>query len=137
MLGELVFESTGKITSQRVLSVENGVPRFEISVKGTGILRGITEVTETWTYWNMPMSEGVTYGEGRGVLITINGSEMATGSGRGIGKATSLGKTRWSGEIFYSTDSKNKLAFLNNMIGINEDEVDTSGSYVHKLWEWK
>ena len=30
MLGELILESKGRITSQRVLSVENGIPKLEI-----------------------------------------------------------------------------------------------------------
>jgi hypothetical protein len=51
MVGELLFESKGKITGQRVLSVVNGIPKLEISVTGTGIFTGSLEVTETWTYW--------------------------------------------------------------------------------------
>jgi hypothetical protein len=30
MLGELLVESKGKITGQRVLSVENGIPKLEV-----------------------------------------------------------------------------------------------------------
>jgi hypothetical protein len=40
MLGELLFESKGKITDQRILSVENGIPKQEISVTGTGTFTG-------------------------------------------------------------------------------------------------
>ena len=85
----------------------------------------------------MPISECVVYGEGQGVVMTADGSETAMGSGRGIGKSTSSGKTRWTGDIFFSTNSKNKFFSLNNMVGVNEDEVDSSDDYVHKLWEWK
>jgi len=49
MLGELLFESRGRVTGQRVLSVENGVPKLEISIAGTGIFNGSLEVTTTWT----------------------------------------------------------------------------------------
>ena len=49
MLGELIYESKGKITGQRVLSIENAVPKIELSVKGKGTLNGSTEVTEIWT----------------------------------------------------------------------------------------
>jgi hypothetical protein len=34
MLEELIFESTGKIIGQLVLSVENGVPRLEFTATG-------------------------------------------------------------------------------------------------------
>jgi hypothetical protein len=37
LLGALLFESKGKITGQRVLSVENGNPKLEVSITGTGI----------------------------------------------------------------------------------------------------
>ena len=36
MLEELIFESTGKIVGQRVLSVENGIPKLEITATGSG-----------------------------------------------------------------------------------------------------
>jgi hypothetical protein len=51
MLGELIYESKGRITGQRVLSVENGIPKLEVSISGTGKLTGNIEVTENWTYW--------------------------------------------------------------------------------------
>jgi hypothetical protein len=84
MLGQLLYESKGKITCQRVLSIENAVPKIELSVKGKGTLNGSTKVTEIWTYWNMQRSNGITYGEGQGVLTTIDGSEVASATGRGI-----------------------------------------------------
>lgn len=62
---------------------------------------------------------------------------MATATGRAEGKRIELGKTRYVGAIFYETHSKDKLAFLNHLVGVNEFEVDPSGNYEHKLWEWK
>jgi len=35
MSGELLFESKGKITGHRVLTVENGIPKLEIAIAGT------------------------------------------------------------------------------------------------------
>ena len=64
MLGELIIESKGKITGQRVLSVENGIPKLEISISGTGKLTGNIEVTESWTYWAIQRPDGTSYGEG-------------------------------------------------------------------------
>jgi hypothetical protein len=40
MLGELLFESKWKIIGQRILSVENGIPKLEILAAGTGIFTG-------------------------------------------------------------------------------------------------
>lgn len=137
MLGELLFESKGRITGQRVLSVENGIPKFEISIAGTGIFTGSLEVTETWTYWAIQRSDGTSYGEGQGVIMTKDGHEVATATGRGEGKMYEPGKMRYVSALFYETNSKNKLAFLNHLIAVNEYEVDAQGNYEHKLWEWK
>jgi hypothetical protein len=137
MLGKLIFESKGKITGQRVLSVANGIPKLEVSVTGTGIFNGNIDVTETWTYWTIQRPDGTSYGKGRGVIMTKDGSEVATATGHGDGKMTDSGKMRYPGAIFYETSSKNKLAFLNHLVGVNEYEVDASGNYEHKLWEWK
>jgi hypothetical protein len=49
---------------------------------------------------------------------------------------TDEGKMKYPGVIF-ETNSKNKLAFLNHLIGVNEYEVDALGNYLHRLWEWK
>jgi hypothetical protein len=70
MLGELLFESRGKITGQRVLSVDNGIPKLEISVRGIGIFTGSLEVTESWIYWTSQRSNGTSQGEGQGIVIT-------------------------------------------------------------------
>ena len=47
MLGQLLFESRGRITGQRILSIDNGIPKFEMSIAGTGIFTGSLEVKQT------------------------------------------------------------------------------------------
>jgi hypothetical protein len=137
MLGELLFESKGKITGQRVLSVENGITKLEISIAGNGIFTGSLEVKTSWTYWTIQRPDGTSYSEGRGIIMTKDGTEVATATGRGEGKMTESGKMRYVSALFYETYSKNKLSFLNHLIGVNEYEVDASGNYEHRLWEWK
>jgi len=137
MLGELIYESKGKIIGQRVLSVENGIPKLEISVSGVGKLMGNVEITETWTYWAIQRPDGMSYGAGYGIIMTKDGSEVATATGRGDGKMTDSGKMRYKSAIFYETNSNNRLALLNRLLGVNEYEVDGSGNYEHRLWEWK
>jgi hypothetical protein len=29
------------------------------------------------------------------------------------------------------------IAFLNNMVGVFESEIDADGNFSEKLWEWK
>jgi hypothetical protein len=137
MLGELLFESKGRITGHRVLSVENGIPKLELSIAGTGIFSGSLEVTTTWTYWAIQRSDGTSYSQGQGVIMTKNGLDMATATGRAAGKMVESGKMRYVGAIFYETHSEDKLAFLNHLMGVNEYEVDALGNYEHRLWEWK
>ena len=137
MLGELLFESKGKITGHRVLSVENGIPKLEISIAGTGLFAGSLEVTTTWTYWAIQRPDGTSYSEGQGVIMTKDGREMATATGRTEGKMVESGKMRYVGALFYETHSENRLAFLNHLVGVNVYEVDALGNYKHRLWEWK
>lgn len=137
MLGELILESNGRITGQRVLSVDNGIPKIEVSVAGTGVFTGSIEVTEMWTYLTIQRPDGTTQGEGQGVMMTKDGSEVITVTGRGEAKMSGSGTMRYAAATFYTTNSKNKLAFLNHLIGVDEYEVDASGNYTHRLWEWK
>src|SRR5215831_14892318 len=136
MLGELIFESKGRITGQRVLSVEGGIPKSEISISGTGLFNGSLEVTETNTYSSIRRPDGTSYGEAQGVIMTKDGSEVSIATGRGEGKTTGSGKMRFVGALFEKY-SKDKLSFLNHLIGLSEYEVDEFGNYEHKLWEWK
>jgi hypothetical protein len=82
MLGKLLFGSKGKITSRRVLSVENGIPKLEISIAGTGIFTGSQEVTITWTYWVIQRPDGTSYSQGQGVIMTKDGRDVTTATGR-------------------------------------------------------
>ena len=52
-------------------------------------------------------------------------------------KMVESGKLRYVGALFYETRSKDKLAFLNHLVGVNEYELDALGNYEHRLWEWK
>src|SRR5918996_4530346 len=136
-VGQLLFESRGRITGQWLLSVENGIPKFETSIAGIGIFTGSLEVTTTWTYWAIQRSDGTSYSQGQGVIMTRDGREVATATGRAEGKMIRSGKLRFVGAIFYETHSENKLAFLNHLVGVNEYEVDALGNYEHRLWQWK
>jgi hypothetical protein len=53
-----------------------------------------------------------------------------------MGRFTASG-IKWRGAIFYRTSSTGKLAFLNNVVGLLEAEVDTEGTFTEKIWEWK
>jgi hypothetical protein len=98
---------------------------------------GSLEVKTSWTYWTIQRPDGTSHSEGQGIIMTKDGSEVATATGRGEGKMTESGKMRYVSALFYEINSKNKLSFLDHLIGVNEYEVDASGNYEHRLWEWK
>jgi hypothetical protein len=105
-------------TGQRVPSVENGIPKLEVSISGTGTFTGSLELTENWTCWTTQRPDGTSYAEGKDVIMTKDGKEVATATGRSEGRMIDSGKMRYPGAIFYEMNSKNKLAFLNHLIGV-------------------
>jgi hypothetical protein len=136
-LGELIEESRGKITGQRVLDVQ--VPKMETSFTMEGNYRG-TPCTDVGTYTSMLREGGVLFGEGQGIVTTKDGQGMATWIGQGIGRFTGPGKVSFRGSIFFktpSTSGEGKLSNFNNMVGVFEYEADEIGNCSSKTWEWK
>jgi hypothetical protein len=135
MLGEMIGEGKGKITSVRVLPFEGTGPRLEVSFQGAGKLLE-QEITEVGTYISMLTPHGVLHGAGQGLITTKNG-EIATWTGIGVGRPTGHGMAAsWRGSICYQTSS-NHLSGLNQISAVFEYEVDENGNTVEKLWEWK
>ena len=118
------------------MDVEGGIPKTETSFSETGNYRG-AETTSTITYWSTPRPGGAIYGQGKGIVMSKDGQEMATWTGQGMGRFTNPGKIRLTGSLFFSTSSTGKLAFLNNLVGVFEYETDESGNTSSKAWEWK
>lgn len=135
MLGNMIYESKGQITNQRVIGIEG--PSLEISLSSNGIINGEIEVTETVTYESTPQQGGIIYGEGQGILMTKDGNEIVTVQPQGIGKYVGSGSVRFAGSVFFNTLSNGKLAFLNDLVGVFEYEMDASGVSHVKVWEWK
>jgi hypothetical protein len=133
MLGELIGEMEGKVSSQRVIDVKG--PTMETSVTASGRLRGV-QVTETLTYVANTSSKGVLHGVGNGIITTEDG-DIATYTGEGIGKFDASGVLNWRGAIFFETSSEEKLGFLNNIVAVFEAQVDAQGNFTDKTWEWK
>lgn len=133
MLGELIGETTGKMSGQRVIDLEG--PTTETNVSSIGTLRGIS-VTQMLTYVAGQTSKGIIHGIGKGIISTEDG-EIATFTGEGIGRFDSTGGLKWRGAMFFHTSSAGKLEFLNNVVGVFESNVDTSGNFTDKIWEWK
>jgi hypothetical protein len=132
MLGEIIGEMKGKISSQRVMDSEG--PEVETNISASGSFRGV-QVTETLTYVASPSAKAILHGVGEAVVISANG-EMATFTGEGIGRFDSSGTLKWRGAIFFKTSSTGDLQFLDNLVAVFEAEVDAQGNFSDKIWEW-
>lgn len=136
-LGELIEESRGKITGQRVLDVQ--VPKMETSFTMEGNYRG-TSCTDIGTYTSVLREGGVLQGEGQGIITAKDGQGMATYTVQGTGRFTGPGKASFRGSLFFKippTFEGGKLSDLNNMVGVFEYEVDEMGNVSSKTWRWK
>ena len=133
MLGEQIYEATGKRTGRRVLSADGGF-KVEVSFDGTGKLIGI-DVIEIGTYWSESRPDGSLYGEGQGVMLSPDGTS-ATWKGSGVGKIAPGGAVSYRGAVYYTSTSP-KLARLHTVAQVFEFEVDPQGNTRTKGWEWK
>ena len=133
MLGELIYESRGKRTGRRVLSVDGGF-KVEVSFESAGKLLGV-DTNEIGTYWSGARADGSLYGEGQGVVLAADGS-TAMWKGQGVGKFVGGGAVSYRGAVYYNSTSP-KFARLNNVAQVFEFEVDPQGNTQTKGWEWK
>jgi hypothetical protein len=99
MLGEKIGEMSGKIGSQRVLSIAEGQLKMETSMQGNGTLLGVN-VKEIGTYIAVFLPDGTQHGEGRGIMMTADG-QIATWTGHGVGKANKDGTASYRGSLIF------------------------------------
>ncbi|MGD1834382.1 MAG: hypothetical protein ACPKPY_12540 [Nitrososphaeraceae archaeon] len=138
MLVDKIGDLRGKITSQRVIDATNS-PKIEFNVSTVGTFRDI-EVTELHTYVSITGFDGIPYGQTNGIIMTKEGSESIGFTGHATGYYTeTAGKMRYIGSIYFkvSSSTKEKLAFLNNVLGVFENDIDELNNSEIRIWEWK
>ncbi len=132
MLGDMIGELRGQVTGNRVLSAEC-CPKMESSFQDIGKLLDV-DVTDIGSFWTIFKEDGGLYGEGQGIFFTNDG-EIVSWNAQGVGKMK--GKAaEWRGSAFFNTTSE-KLASLNNIVGLFEYSIDQEGHTIDKLYEWK
>ncbi len=135
-LGDPFYTERTKATSIRVIDVING-PKVEISFSGNGTIRDSINVTDIGTIWTLPISGGMIYSEGQGLLTTQQG-EMATYTQQAIGQFTPEGRVVFHGSVFFKALSPTgQLASLDNQMGIYNYESDIAGNAIRQVWEWQ
>ncbi len=138
MLGELIFEETGKIIGQRILPVERG-PRIEVTFESHGKVLGVASYNRG-TYVAEVQPDGSLVGEGQGVVVTPEG--IVTWQGKGTGHMVPSGDAvggytvQYRGAIFPATGSAG-LSRLNGMCLAFEFDTDQNDAITARAWEWK
>jgi hypothetical protein len=127
-LGEPYFVEKGKSTIQK----ETGPNITQYTFTANGTMNGNIEVTDTGEFLSISKGDNFIYEPGKGVIMTKDGSETANYTSIDVGNSTD-----YQGASAYSTNSTGKLSFLNNILGIYKGEVDESGNFVLKEWQWK
>ena len=130
MLGELVYESRGKVIGMRVLP--NG--KLEETAVEQGVVYG-EEYSTTYTAEVGYRPDGTGYIEFRGFYTTKSGL-MGKFTGMGNGIVRPDGTSTWRGSVCYSNPPGNH-AKLNGIAVVWEVELDKDGNDHNKGWEWK
>lgn len=135
MLGEMINEERGKITSVRVLPSEGGLPKVEASFSAIGKLLGM-EISDLGTYCSTVLPDGSMRGSGQGIVTTRSG-DVATWTGEGVGRSTGKGMgAHWRGAVYFTTSAAS-LRRLTEVAVLFEYDVDAEGNTLAKNWEWK
>ena len=126
MLGEKLYEWTGKVQGQRVLPADAEGPRMEITFagpfQGHGRLASYKGIGNA-SYIAVARPDGSFYGEGQGIVMSEKQETIAL-KGFGIG-AIKDGKFSYRGALTFQTTSST-LLWLNKVVGVHEFEQDLS-----------
>jgi hypothetical protein len=138
MLGDIIYETKiGKLIGTRLMSVEEGTPKIEVTISQEGILNKSMDATSLVTFWSAQQKDGSIYAQGQGVLM-LKDDRAATATWIGKGIAHYHDQIRRDvGSVFFRSSNNDRLAFLNNMVGVFEYEILEEGTSKGKIWEWK
>jgi len=87
------------------------------------------------------LPNGLAIDKGQSLIVTEGDDgtaeqENATTTFVDISRMNSDGTGTGTGVVFFNTNSTGQLAFLNNMVGINQAELSPEGGNI-RVWEWK
>lgn len=138
MLGEKIFEWTGKVQGQRILPPVGDNPRMEITFggpfQGAGRLSAFKGIG-TATYWAISKPDGIFAGEGHGIIMSDSGEGFSS-TGFGLGRLNN-GKFTYRGAATFHAAAAN-LNWLNGVVGVFEFEQDMNTQNIHFIcFEWK
>ena len=95
------------------------------------------DVTNTGTFWSIPLEDGIFYGEAKGIFTTIEG-DIVIYMPQGLDRFTENSILRFTGSDFLYTAAEGKFGSLYNMVGVLEVEVNSqTGDITGKTFERK
>ena len=141
IFGEPIYKETSRqSTNSIVLTVESGgsLIKTQDSYTATGILKDVGNVTDKSTFITTYQSDSgnTSTSTGSGIIITKDG-EIATYIGQDLGITDKNGTDTYHGILIFQTDSDEKLAFLDNLVGLYEYKSWLDGKKSGIIWEWK
>ena len=141
MQGEMLGESSGRITGVRTLRSDGQGPRagssfyLEVGLQGTTKLLGL-DLAEFGTYWQVVRPGGVLYGEGENVMTSPEGA-VAHWTGFGVGAPTGPIPAARLGVCGSFLTAEGPLEPLARVANVVEYEVDGDWNYRWRMWEWR
>jgi len=131
MLGDMIGEFKGQVTSVRVLPEG----KMENSERASGNILG---VDATWlaTSISTPMPNGTIMAEGDAVITTIEGDVVMVKKS-GIGLPAGKGRRTSRRGVFFHMTQSQKLDHLNRVVGVWEFESEEDGNWHVKIWVWR
>jgi hypothetical protein len=139
MLGDKIWESTGKITGTRVLPGDDyRYLKVETSIEYSGKLLG-KDAGGMATFTSWERIPGQMYAEGQGIIGSADGAG-AIWNGHGIGSigGDAGGMTmsiRYA--VTYQAATDGPLAELNGCVVVGEWESKSDGTFTDSAWAWK
>jgi hypothetical protein len=134
MIGEMIWELTGKTVGQRLVNHYGGDMKIERTIEAKGKVLGV-EITFLATTWSKERPQGGMFVKGHGIMMTQKGEKAIL---QGSGVSASKAGPGWSlrGARYIQTSAPS-LSRLNNVALVFEIEIGADGSYKDKTWEWK
>jgi hypothetical protein len=135
-IGEPFYKQNDKPINQKAVKV-NGANATEVSFSGNGTANTVN-FKDTGKATIIPRSGGASYIQGNVEIVNVNNSsEKASYTFQEIGQPASDGTIKANGAAFFGSNATGKLAFLNNVVVIYQNQIDKAGNSSLVAWKWK
>lgn len=135
-IGEPFYKQNDKPTNQKQVKA-SGANATEVSFSGNGTANNIS-FKDTGKATIIPRSGGASYIQGNVEIVNVNNSSEKTSyTFQEIGQPSSDGTIKSNGAAFFGSNATGKLAFLNNMVVIYQNQIDKAGNSSLVAWKWK